>query len=89
METARIPSQWEDAQNTWNSWSYAAEEMYATGVGSGETTLLVTAHTAGNTSQSIVQNFSVAGAVSSSALALAPAAAGGNLVQEEQDVSTE
>ena len=36
MEPARIQSLWDDAQNTWNSWSYTPEEMYPIGVGSGE-----------------------------------------------------
>ena len=46
------------------------------GVGSGETTPLVTAHNTGNTSQSTLQNFSVASAAASSALGLYPCNAG-------------
>ena len=42
--------------------------MYSTGVGSGDTVLIVTANTAGDTSQSLLCNFSVASEVSSSAL---------------------
>ena len=52
METARTKSLWEDAQNIMNCWSYAAEEKHTTRVGSGDTTLLIARHTAGNTSQS-------------------------------------
>ena len=36
IETARVQSLWEDAQNTLNNWSHAAEDMYRTGVGSGD-----------------------------------------------------
>ena len=42
--TARTQALWEDAQNDLNDWSYAAEEMYQTGVGPGDTTRLVDAH---------------------------------------------
>ena len=55
-----------------NSWSYAVPEMRPTGVGSGETTLLIGAHTTGDTSQSTLRNVSVANAFSSSALGLFP-----------------
>ena len=67
-----------------NSWSSAAEEMYPTGVGSGDTTLLVAAHNAGDTSQSTLRNFSVASAVSSLALGLSLPMAWRNPVQKEE-----
>ena len=67
IETARIQSLSEDAQNIWNRWSYATEEMYTTGVGSGDTTLLIAAQTAGDTSLSTPRSLSIASAVSSSA----------------------
>ena len=41
IETARIQSPWEDAQNTLNNWSHAAEEMRRTSVGSGDTTPVI------------------------------------------------
>ena len=50
-ETARTQSSSEDAQNTVNSWSHSAEEVYPTGVGSGDTALLMTTHTPLETSQ--------------------------------------
>ena len=55
IETVRIQSLWEDAQNTLHSWSCSAEQVYPTGVGSGETTVLVTRHTSGNTSESTLR----------------------------------
>ena len=56
IETARIQSPREDVQNTLNSWNYAAEEMCPTGTGSGDTTLLIAAHTAADTSQSSLRH---------------------------------
>ena len=57
METARVPSLWEDAQNCVRSCAYAAEEMRTTGVGSGNTTLILAAHTAGDTPQFTPRKF--------------------------------
>ena len=48
-------------------------------------TLLVTAHTAGNTSQFTVRNFINASAFYASALGLSHATAEGNIVQEDQE----
>ena len=59
METARTESLWEDPQNIMNSWPNAAGQMCPTGVGSGDI-LFVTAHTAGDTSQSTLRHFCVA-----------------------------
>ena len=42
LERTRIRSQWEDAQNAVNNWSHAEG---LTGVGSGDTTLLMATHT--------------------------------------------
>ena len=58
--------------------------MSPTGVGSGETTLLSAAHTAGDTSQSTQRNFSVASAVPSSASGVSPPTAGGEAVQRDE-----
>ena len=44
LETARIRSQWEDAQNAMDSWIHAEGP---TGAGSGDITLMAT-HTPGN-----------------------------------------
>ena len=70
-------------ENTLNIWNYAAEEMCPTGVGSGDTTLLNAAHTAGDTSQSTLRNFAVTSAVSSSASGRSPPLAGGIEKQNE------
>ena len=67
METARNQSLLDDAQNAWNSKSYAAEEMYPARVGSGETTIGSRTHRWKHI-QSTLRNLSVASAVSSSAL---------------------
>ena len=56
IEKTRLRSLLKDAQHTVNSWSLTVEEMYPTGVGSWESTLMLTAHTAGNTSQSTLRN---------------------------------
>ena len=90
IETARLQSPWEDAQNTFNSWSYAAEELYPTAVGSGDSYLLIAAHTAGDTSQCTPRNFSVATAVSSSALGFSlPMAGWETPCKEEHKVTLE
>ena len=87
-ETAHTQSQWEDAQHVVNSWNCAAEEMYPTGVGSGDTTPLVAADTARDTSQSTLRNFTVAGAVSSSTFVfLFLPMAGGTLMQKQERTS--
>ena len=57
-------------------------KMHPIGVASGDTSLLVAAHTAGDTSQSTLRNFSVASAVSSSVLGLSPPRLGGSLCRE-------
>ena len=82
LETARIQSLWEDAQNAVNNWSRAEGP---TGVGSGDTTLLIATHTAGTTSsQSPLQNLSVESAVSSSAFfGDSQLTAGGDPMQRE------
>ena len=74
MEAARIQSLWEDAQNI-------AEEMYPTSVGSGETTPLVAAHTAGYTWQSTLRTFSVTSPLS--AFGYSKLTAGGDPIQRE------
>ena len=48
METARTQLLCEDTGKTTNRWSCVAEEMFPTGVGSGDTTLLIASHTAGD-----------------------------------------
>ena len=78
MDAARIRSQREDAQNTF--WSNNAEEMYPSGDESGETTLLFSAHTGENTSQSGLRNYSGSWPASGFTLQLLV-----NLVQEEQE----
>ena len=53
IDMGRCPTYYEQ-------WSYAAEEMCPTGVGSGDTSPFIAAHTSGDTSQSTLRNFSVA-----------------------------
>ena len=58
--------------------------MYPTGVGSGDTTLLIAAHTAGDTSQSTPRNLPVASAVSSAASGFQLTAGGDSTQREAQ-----
>ena len=62
IESARIQFLWEDMQKTWDSWWCIAEEMHPTVVGSGETSLLATAHTAEHTHTSLLYEVSPSGA---------------------------
>ena len=57
--------------------------MGPTFVGSGDTTLLMATHAAGDTSQSTLQNLSVASAVSFSAFGFSHLTAGRDSVQRE------
>ena len=70
LETSRIQSPWEDPQNVLNCCSHAAGP---TGVSTDGHT-----HTAGNTSRSTLQNFTVSSAVSSSAFGYSQLTAGGD-----------
>ena len=63
-----------------NSWSRAEGP---TGVGSRDTTLLIAAHTTGDTSQSAPQNLSVTRTVSSSAFGYSQLTTGGDPMQRE------
>ena len=63
-----------------NSWSRAERP---TGGGSGDTALLMAAHTVGDTSQSTLQHLSVANAVSSSAVGDSQLAAGETLYKKK------
>ena len=80
-ERVRIQSTWEVAQNSLNSWSHAEGP---TSVGSGDTTLLMATDTAGNASQSTLQNLSVTSAVSSSAFGCSQLTGGRNPTQREE-----
>ena len=87
IETARIQSLWAGAQNTLNSWSYAAQEMSSTGVGSGDTTVMIAIHRRRHLS--LFYEMSVASAVSSSsAIGLSPRWMG-NLCKEKNIVNLE
>ena len=65
------------------SWSRAQGPK---GLGSGDTTLLMVTHTAGNTSQSTPQNLTVASAVSSSAFGYSQLTDGGDPMQRGGEV---
>ena len=57
--------------------------MCPTCVGSGDATLMIAAHTAGDTSQSAPQNLSVTSTVSSSAFGSSQLTTGGDTMQKE------